>query len=181
MKKLLIVCIILAVSGCIYGAEPNDVNIADVNDSAEKYLSLRTLGEIDMSNPNAEVWLGFGKGQSEAGLIMGYRIIGTETDTNEEVTFGLFGMYHLPDLRDVGEEVLWPIEWLPDGIKAQPAIGLKISTPANDNAFKSLEIAPVLELTIFKNIALQYVKPFAVGEVEIETNEYVGLSWAWKF
>lgn len=27
----------------------------------------------------------------------------------------------------------------------------------------------------------QYVKPFAVGEAEIETNEYVGLSWVWNF
>ena len=181
MKKLLTMCIIISLCGCIYGAEPNDVNVPDINDLTEKYISLRTLGEIDISNPNIEMWLGFGKGQSEAGLIVGYRVIGTETDRDEEITLGLFGMYHLPNFRDLGEEVLWPIEWLPSGIKAQPAIGLKISTPINDNAFKSLEIAPVLELTILKNIALQYVKPFAVGEVEIETSEYVGLSWAWKF
>jgi hypothetical protein len=178
MKKVItIMCLCFACS-VVRGSEPNQP--ADVN-VPEKYVSLRALGEIDMSNPNAEVWLGFGKEQSEAGVIVGYRVIGMETDREEEITVGLFGMYHLPDLRDLGEEILWPIEWLPTGIKAQPAVGLKISTPINDNAFKALEIAPVLELTIFKNIALQYVRPFTVGSVEIETNEYVGLSWVWNF
>lgn len=175
MRTLIITICLLCLTTFVQ-AEPNDVNVPAIRNAA----TIRALFQPADNKTTGELWLGFQRDNSEAGLIGGYA-----AQKNEEIdrldssySFGIFGMYHFSDIRADVDNIFWPMEYLPDSIKAEPAVGVKFKYNFDD---KSFDTAFILALRILDNIELQYILPNLTGNADTSQNPYVGISWVWKF
>jgi len=171
MKKL-IIALVLCLPLVVQGNEPNQ--IGDVNDMA---ITFRVLTEPVATRTNIEGWLGFRKGESELGLIVGWR---DETEELEDsLNIGGFTMFHFPDVRELVGNSFWLAEWLPESITAEPAVGLAITYNLETSTVKT---SPFVALRIYKTLEIQIAYDvFGNGESDVPDGTRIGLSTSWKF
>lgn len=137
---------------------------------------LTTLeGEIGV-----ETKFGWRKDESEVGFIFGINSWEDEEtkDIESDYSVGIFAMAHLPDLRDAFEMFAWPIEWLPESIKASPAFGVEALVDLDG---KGVRTSPILELTVYKYIAFSTQYNFFTEDSAGDSNQWqVGVSFLIK-
>ena len=162
----LVMCLILLLSSSVQG-DPNE------------YLSVRVLTEPEFKDDVAKVqgWFGFGRENSEVGLILGYESWQEEDGTESQMSVGVFTMYHLPDVRPVIENFL-PIAWLPEEITAKPSIGGSV---VGDLDGKGIETSPILELLVYETIAIQTKYNFLTDNIGLSDYWQVGISYVYRF
>jgi len=180
MKRMFLALVVLYLAvTTVQGNEPNEPNQPAEEQS---FVSLRLMSEPEFKDgvANLEAWLGFGKGPSETGFVLGYEAWQDEDDTESKISIGAFTMYHLPDARQALEDIIWPVELLPEGIMATPAIGISGLLDLEDNGVK---VSPVVELTVYESIAIQTKYNILAFEEDAEVSDkwQIGLSAKWKF
>jgi hypothetical protein len=168
MKKVLILVIVLVCTSGLCASEPN------VPPEKPQYISFRLMSEPQTyQNTNLEGWIGYGKKDSEVGLCIGWREwteAETENDTQSSLAVGGFSLVHFPDFRKTLEDIIWPVEWLPENIEVSPALGLQIMY---DLEGQGVRITPLVEMKIYDNIAIQYKYNFGNA---LADNSQVGIS-----
>jgi hypothetical protein len=168
MKKLLITMCLIALSF-------NVVQGQDVNQPAEG-MSFRILTEPSSQNTNVEGWIGFRKGNSEVGIIVGY--IDEQTDKDASMTIGGFSAYHFPDIRPTIENTFWLTEWLPKEIVAEPSLGLAITYNLETYALKT---SPFVALRVYETFEIQLGYEAFQSETVESDGFKIGLSTMWRF
>jgi len=169
MKKLIIILLMLVMTVA--------VQAQDVNEPQE-YVTLRVMTEPEFTDgvANIEGWIGYGQDESEAGVILGYE---TMQDNGDESKFsiGLFAMYHLPDVRPIIENILWPSEFLPPEISAEPSIGISGQYSLDGDGLK---LSSLLEMRVYDNMSIM-TKYNVFAESEVADEWQVGLSYLWEW
>lgn len=173
MKKWIYLMCLTMLCGVVQGQDPNVV-------MPDEYATVRLLTEPEFQDgvAKAELWLGFGRGESEVGAIVAYESFEEEDGEESKFAIGAFTMYHLPDLRPMLEGLLWPAETLPEQVMAKPAIGISGVFDLDSNGLK---ISPVVELVIYKAIAIQTRYNIFSGDVDAEEGWQIGISTIWEF
>ena len=173
MKKLLIaMCLVLLLSSSVQGSDPNE--------AAEDFISFRLMTEPEFKDGVAylESWLGLGKGDSEVGLVVGYETWQEEDGSESRISLGAFTMHSFPDARQTLENLLWPIELLPEAITAIPALGVEGLFDLDN---KGIRISPILELTVYESLAIQTKYNIFTDDVDVKDSWQIGLSAKWMF
>lgn len=172
MKKLITI-IILALSVNVLASEPNEPN--DMSLTKDNFIAVHLLGQPTENETDVECFIGYGKGRSEVGIVGGY----TDNDAGRYASAGVYALYYLPDLRDLTEEILYPIEWLPPNVKAELAVGGKFKFNFEEN--RSFSGGPILGMKILKNLMIMYYRNFQTKDANHEDRESVGISAMWEF
>lgn len=168
MKTVLTMCTcLIALCGVVKG---NDVNQPD------KEMTFRILTEPSSQNTNIEGWLGFRKGDSEVGLIVGYQ--DELTDRDASMTIGGFTAFHFPDVRQMIENTLWIAEFLPESIEATPAVGLSLVYNLETYAMTT---TPFVALRIYKTFEVHVGYEAFQSETVEQDGFKIGISSSWKF
>ena len=168
MKKVLLTTMCLMTMCMVTkGNEPNQ---------PVKEMTFRILTEPSSQNTDIEGWLGFRKGDSEVGLILGY--IDEQTERDASMTIGGYTAFHFPDVRQLVENTFWVAEWLPESIEATPAVGMSFVYNLETYA---LTTTPFVALRVYKTLEIQLGYDALQGETVEQDGFKIGISSSWRF